>query len=437
MRRPLSLQALLRRWTLAFTFAAIGCTAPPPAAPPAEPPMVTVATPVEKPVVDNVSYNGRTEAIESVEIRARVTGYLSEVKFKEGAEVKKDDLLYIIDERPYKAILANAEGRIKLAEAKHKFDVTEVKRNEPLVKTGATTQSEFDKMVAARDQSAAAIEAEKAASESARLNLGFCRITAPVSGRIGRSLITVGNLVVADSTLLTSIVSQDPMYVLFDMDEPTVLRIQQLIREGKFKSVSQSDKVPVNIGLTNEGDHYPHPAVVDFVDNKVDPATGTLKVRAVVPNPVVANGDRLFSSGMFVRVQVPLGEPQRPVARHRAGLGSDQGQKYLYVVAKQDGKSVVEYRPVGVGPTEKGGLKVVYPVKLIRAKRGSGWHVRKKRLRRKTASSPETSSSWTESSGPGQVWKCGSPKRRCRCGSRSWRRRKSSPRSRVREVGEW
>ena len=101
------------------------------------------------------------------------------------------------------------------------------------------------------------------------------------------------------------------MYVLFDMDEPTVLRIQQLIREGKFKSVSQSDKVPVNIGLTNEGDQHPHPAVVDFVDNKVDPATGTLKVRAVVPNPVVANGDRLFSSGMFVRVQVPLGEPQR------------------------------------------------------------------------------------------------------------------------------
>jgi RND family efflux transporter MFP subunit len=370
MRRSLSLRCSFPRWTLVFLLPGAGCTAPPPAAPPAEPPMVTVAAPVEKSVVDNVSYNGRTEAIESVEVRARVNGYLSEPKFKAGSEVKAGDLLFVIDERPYQAILAKAEGQIHLAEAKHKYDIAEVKRNEPLVKTGATTRSEFDKMVAARDQSAAAIEAEKAASESARLNLSFCRITAPVAGRIGRNLITAGNLVVADSTLLTSIVSQDPMYVLFDMDEPTVLRIQQLIREGKFKSARQTDKVPVNIGLTNEGDHYPHPAVVDFVDNKVDPSTGTLKVRAVVPNPIVANNDRLFSSGMFVRVQVPLGEARQQLLVTERALGSDQGQKYLYVVAKLDGKPVVEYRPVGVGPTEKGGLKVVYPVKLVRAKEG-------------------------------------------------------------------
>ncbi|HEX4592010.1 MAG TPA: efflux RND transporter periplasmic adaptor subunit [Gemmataceae bacterium] len=370
MRRSFPFQPSLSRWMLAFVLMAVGCTAPPPAAPPAEPPMVTVAPPVEKPVVDNVPYNGRTEAIESVEIRARVTGYLSEINFKAGSEVKAGDLLFVIDERPYKAILANAEGQIKLAEAKHKFDVAEVNRNAPLVKSGATTQSEFDKMVASRDQSAAAIEAEKAASESARLNLGFCRITAPVAGRISRNLITAGNLVVADSTLLTSIVSQDPMYVLFDVDEPTLLRVQQLIREGKFKSARQSDKVPVNIGLTNEGDQYPHPAVVDFVDNKVDPSTGTLKVRAVVPNPIVANGDRLFSSGMFVRVQVPLGEPRQQLLVTERAISSDQGQKFLYVVAKQDGKSVVEYRPVAAGPSEKGGLRVVYPVKLMRTKEG-------------------------------------------------------------------
>jgi len=311
--------------------------------------MVTVATPLESEVVDNVDYTGRTEAVESVDIRARVNGYLSEIKFRSGSEVKTGDLLFIIDERPYKATLDRAEGEIKLAEARHKFDLAEVKRNESLVKTGATTQSEFDKMVAARDQSAAAIDAAKAASESARLNLNFCRVTAPIDGRISRNYITVGNLVVADTTLLTSIVSQDPMYVIFDVDEPTILRIQQLIREGKFKSARQPDKVPVSIGLANEPGLFPHAGVVDFVDNKVDPSTGTLKVRAVVQNPTVANGDRVFTAGLFVRVRVPLGEPRRQLLVTERALGSDQGQKFLYVVVKKDGKNVVEYRPVGLG----------------------------------------------------------------------------------------
>jgi RND family efflux transporter MFP subunit len=332
--------------------------------------MVTVSTPLESDVVDTVDYTGRTEAVESVDIRARVNGYLGEINFKAGSEVKAGDLLFVIDERPYKATLDRAEGEIKLAEAKHKFDVTEVKRNEPLVKTGATTQSEFDKMMASRDQSAAAIDAAKAASESARLNLNFCRVTAPIAGRISRNYITAGNLVVADSTLLTSIVSQDPMYVLFDMDEPTILRIQQLIREGKFKSARQSDKVPIAVGLANEPGQFPHAGVVDFVDNKVDPSTGTLKVRAVVPNPTVANGDRVFTAGLFVRVRVPLGEPRKQLLVTERALGSDQGQKYVFVVAKKDGKEVVEYRPVAVGPTQKGGLRVVYPLKLLRAKDG-------------------------------------------------------------------
>jgi membrane fusion protein, multidrug efflux system len=345
MRRAQAFPSSLPRWVLIVAAAAGGCTTAPPAGPPAEAPMVTVSTPLESDVVDNVDYTGRTEAVES-------------------------DLLFVIDERPYKAVLDNADGQIKLAEARHKFDVTEVKRNEPLVKNGATTQSEFDKMVAARDQSAAAIEADKAAAESARLNLNFCRVTAPINGRISRNLITVGNLVVADTTLLTSIVSQDPMYVLFDMDEPTILRIQQLIREGKFKSAYQSDKVPIRVGLANEPGQYPHAGVVDFVDNKVDPSTGTLKVRAVLQNPMVANGDRLFTAGMFVRVRVPLGEPRRQLLVTERALGSDQGQKYLFVVAKKDGKEVVEYRPVGVGPTQKGGLRVVYPLKLVRGKDG-------------------------------------------------------------------
>ena len=357
-------------WALLVCAAAGGCTKSEHTAPPAEPPMVTVATPVTKDVVDNVEYNGRTDAVESVDIRARVSGYLNDIKFKAGAEVKKDDLLFVIDERPYKAELDRVEGQIKLGEAKHKYAVAEVKRNEQLVKTGATTQSEFDKLIAARDEAAAAIEASQAASESAKLNLKFCRIHSPISGRISRNYITAGNLVSADATLLTTVVSQDPMYVYFDVDEPTMLRVQQLIREGKFKAVRSSTEVPVNVGLANEPGRFSHPGKVDFVDNKVDPGTGTLKVRAAVPNPEGSKGDRLLTAGMFVRVQVPLGEPTRQLLVTERALGSDQGQKYLFVVAKKDGKDTVEYRPVSLGPAQKGGLRVVMPIKLVRDKDG-------------------------------------------------------------------
>jgi RND family efflux transporter MFP subunit len=349
---------------------AVGCGPKQATAPPPEPPMVTVAVPLETPVTDHVDYTGRTDAVESVDVRARVNGYLDKIEFKAGAEVKADQLLFVIDERPYKAALDTVEGQIKLAEAKHKYAVAEVKRNESLVKSGATTQSEFDKLVASRDEAAAAIEAVKASAESARLNLKFCRVLSPIAGRISRNYITAGNLVAADNTLLTTVVSQDPMYVLFDVDEPTMLRVQQLVREGKFPSVRKTTDVPLAIGLANEPGQFPHVGKVDFVDNRVDPGTGTLKVRAVLPNPEGANGDRVFAAGMFVRVRVPLGEPRRQLLVTERALGSDQGQKYLFVVAKQDNKEIVEYRPVGVGPPQKGGLRVVYPIKLMRAKEG-------------------------------------------------------------------
>lgn len=358
------------RWALLVCAAAGGCHKAEVSAPPPEPPMVTIAVPAETPVTDNIDYTGRTDAVESVDIRARVHGYLDQINFKAGAEVKKDDLLFVIDERPYKAELDRVEGQIKLGEAKHKYAVAEVKRNEPLVKTGATTQSEFDKLIAARDEAKAAIEASQASSESAKLNLKFCRIHAPIAGRISRNYITAGNLVTADNTLLTTIVSQDPIYVLFDVDEPTILRVQQLIREGKFPSARKTTEIPVMVGLANEPGQFPHPGKIDFVDNRVDPGTGTLKVRAVLPNPEEKNGERVFSVGMFVRVRVPLGEPRKQLLVTERAIGSDQGQKYLFVVAKQDGKDVVEYRPVGVGPPQKGGLRVVYPLKLARTKEG-------------------------------------------------------------------
>lgn len=345
-----------------------GCNQKTESSQPAEMPMVTVSVPVQKEVTEFADYNGRTDAVESVEIRARVTGYLAEILFKAGKEVKKDELLFVIDERPFKAELDRAESQIKLGQAKQKFAEAEVKRNEPLVQSGVTTKAEFEKLVADRDQAAAAVDAAKAAAEVSRLNLKFCRVLSPIDGRISRTNLTVGNLVVADNTLLTSVVSQDPMYVYFNVDEPTMLRVQQLIREGKFKSSRESDKVPIAVGLANEPGRFPHEGFIDFVDNKVDPSTGTLKVRGVLPNPVVSHNDRVFSSGLFVRVQMPLGGPQRQILVSERALGSDQGQKFLFVIVKRDGKSIVEYRPVAVGPAEKGGLRVVFPVKLVRDK---------------------------------------------------------------------
>jgi multidrug efflux system membrane fusion protein len=149
-----------------------------------------------------------------------------------------------------------------------------------------------------------------------------------------------------------------------------MLSIQEKIRKGTFKSAQTTSDVKVYVGLANEPGRFPHEAVVDFVDNRVDPSTGTLRVRAVLPNPVVAHGDRVFSPGLFVRVQLPLGEAHQALLVNERALGTDQGQKYLYVVREADGKNVVEYRPVQVGATQKGGLRVVMPVKLIRGKDG-------------------------------------------------------------------
>jgi multidrug efflux system membrane fusion protein len=285
-------------------------------------------------------------------------------------EVKKDAILFEIDDRPYKAALEKALADIKLAEARFVQADADVKRNEPLVKTGATPKADFDKLVADRDVANAQIEAFKAAADAQKLNVEFCTVRAPVDGRVSRANITLGNLVATDQTLLTTIVSQDPMWVNFDVDERTMLSIQQKIREGTFKSSRQSSDVHVQIGLANEPGRFPHDAVVDFIDNRVDQGTGTLHVRAVLANPVVANGDRVFSPGLFVRVQLPLGEPRQALLVSERAFGTDQGQKYLFVVRKSDEKHVVEYRPVSVGSLQKGGLRVVMPIKLFRDKDG-------------------------------------------------------------------
>jgi RND family efflux transporter MFP subunit len=329
-----------------------GCLAAPPGAPPAAPTQVTVSYPVEREITDYADYTGRTAAVDSVEVRAHVWGYLDKVNFQEGALVKKGDVLFELDSRPYRAALDQAKAKIAQDEAQLKYDEAEHRRNLSLVGSGAVTQSDTDKTAAARAVDIANIAADKAVVTSRQLDVEYTKVTAPVSGRVGRYVVTVGNLVQsgdqAGGTLLTTIVSVDPMYAYFDADEYTVLRVRQLIREGKAKSARDVER-PVLLGLANE-EGFPHKGIVNFVDNQVNPRTGTLRLRGVFPNK-----DEALAPGYFARIRFPIGFPHPALLISERAIDTDQGQKIVYVVDK-DNKVVS--RPVRLGAAHDG-LRVV------------------------------------------------------------------------------
>jgi len=325
-----------------------GCARAPSEAPAAAPPPVTVSYPVEREVTDYADFTARTAAVDSVELRARVSGYLDKVNFKEGALVKKGDILFQIDPRTYAAEAKTAQGAVASAEASLALAEANLVRARNLVPSGGMSREEGDTRAAQQQQASAQIISNKAALERAELNLGFCKVYAPVSGRVSRYHVTVGNLVqVGDlmgGTLLTTIVSVDPMYAYFDVDERTVLRVKQLIREGKAKTPDDSE-IPVWLGLANE-DGFPHRGTVNFVDNQVNPRTGTLRVRGVFPNK-----DEALSPGYFARVRVPIGVPHKTLLVTERALDTDQGQKVVYVVDKHNR---VVARPVRLGALQDG-----------------------------------------------------------------------------------
>jgi RND family efflux transporter MFP subunit len=314
---------------------------------------VTVSTPVEREVGDHDHFTGRTEAVESVEIRARVTGYLDKICFKEGTEVKRGDLLFEIDPRPFQAEYNRALSQVGLAKADLKFREAELNRVRQLFDKTVITQSELERTVAAHDQAAAAVAAAQASAERARLDLEFTKLTCPIDGEASRARITRGNLVRADDTLLTTVVSVDPMYVYFDIDERTILQLEQNIRQGKIK-VQSGAQIPVGMGLATEKG-FPHQGIIDFAENRVDPKTGTIRVRGVFANPKSAAGTRRLTPGLFTRVQVPIGYPYKALLVAERAVGTDQGQKYLYVV---DAKNEVQYRRVKLGTLE-GEMRVI------------------------------------------------------------------------------
>jgi RND family efflux transporter MFP subunit len=337
-------------WTLVVgvLLGLAGCTRAPSEPPPTAPTPVSVSYPVERDVTDHADFTGRTAAVDSVEVRARVWGYLDKVNFKEGALVKKGDVLFEIDPRPYRADLARAEGTVAQCEARVRRLERDYQRVKSLLARGAVGKEEFDRYEGDYREAAANLDVAKANRDLAALNVGYTRITAPVSGRVSRDIVTLGNLIQSGDqnggTLLTTIVSVDPMYVYFDMDERTVLRVRQLIREGKASSAGETEW-PVALGLANE-EGFPHQGTIDFEDNQVNPKTGTLRVRGVFPNQ-----DEALSPGLFARVRVPIGRAHRAVLVADRAIDTDQGQKILYVV---DGKNEVTSRPVRLGALHDG-----------------------------------------------------------------------------------
>src|SRR5262249_4039889 len=325
-----------------------GCVRAPSAATEAAPTPVTVSRPVEGEVTDHADFTGRTAAVDSVEVRARVWGYLDKVNFKEGALVKKDDVLFEIDARLYRADLERAEGTVAQYEARvHRLE-RDYHRVKNLLARGAVGQEEYDRYEADYREAVANLHVAKANRDLAALNLGYTRVTAPVSGRVSRYVVTVGNLIQSGDqnggTLLTTVVSVDPMYVYFDMDERTVLRVRELNRDGKARSARETEW-PVALGLATE-EGFPHQGTIDFEDNQVNPKTGTLRVRGVFPNK-----DELLSPGLFARVRVPIGRAHRALLVTDRALDTDQGQKVVYVVNE---KNEVVSRPVRLGALHDG-----------------------------------------------------------------------------------
>ena len=378
-----------------------------------KPPTVNVAEVVQSEVLDYEDFTGRTAAIESVVLKAQATGYLDRVLFKDGDYVKKGQLLYQIDDRVYAAMVKNAKAVIQRTEANLEKATADVARGKRMTSERAMSREEYDQQVAAKLQAQATLVENKASLERAELDLGFCKVTSPIDGIVSRTQVTPGNLVSSNATTLTTIVSIDPIYAYFDVDERTVLRIQQMIREElsaegltkadeyleKYKvapdarkqvrslladrvtppvlrqidellkgsGVSADElnervlqkypkfrsyrdrKVPLLLATQIEKG-YPHEGYIDFVDNQLNASTGTLRVRGNFPNH-----ERVLSPNLFVRVRLPLGIERKSLMVTDAAIVTQLDRKFVFVVNAED---KVEARPVRLGPL-RGSMRVI------------------------------------------------------------------------------
>ena len=326
--------------------AAFGCERKQIQIEPLAPPAVTISQPIEREIADEIEFTGHTDAIKTVEIRARVSGFIDQVAFEDGAMVKEGDLLFQIDPRPFDAEVDHDEAALAVARARAKRAAADMARAEKLIKGKTITQEDYDKAIADEAESSAAVKEVAANLQNAKLNREFSTVKAPISGRVSRAMIAKGNLVnstAGSATLLTTIVPLDPIYAYFDVDEPTLLRYSRNARDDG------PPKIPLEMQLADE-DGFPHQGAVDFIDNKVDPATGTIKVRGAFPN-----ADGKIVPGMFVRVRIQSAEKRPGLLVTDRAIGIDQGRKYLLVVTA-DNKA--DYREVVAGPLVDG-LRVI------------------------------------------------------------------------------
>ncbi|QYD71062.1 efflux RND transporter periplasmic adaptor subunit [Paraburkholderia edwinii] len=292
-------------------------------------PTVGVATVMPKTVQEWDQFNGRVSAIDTVELRPRVSGYVERVVYKEGDDVRKGDVLFIIDQRPYRDALASAEAQLAHARATAALALAQDRRAQTLIQSKAISVEEVETRHATFEQSNADVQAAEAAVATARLNLGFTEVRSPIDGRAGRAMLTIGNLAQADQSLLTTVVSQNPMYVYFDADEHSYLRyLERAKKAGGGSRHGAAQKVQV--GLANE-DGFPHAGTVNFLDNQVDAATGTIRARAVVPNP-----DRILTPGLYAHVQFPGSDQYSALLIDEKAVLTDQNRQYVYVLGPGD-----------------------------------------------------------------------------------------------------